>query len=159
MNELFTPFKSRGGRPRKFANPAALLSAFSEYLEDRKQRQISFMETEEGHVGESAVYKEKGKKKHHPLSIADFCVFLGCSRAWWNALPEDMEEAKSRIADYIFVFQLKGAEVGEFNPGIVARELGLAEKKQIEGGGENLTIVVRSQEEKEKLDNMRGLDI
>lgn len=131
MNELFVPFNAKGGRPRKFAYPTQLLNAFSEYLEDRKERFIEFGESEEGISGKSIISKTKKEVKHHPLSIADFCIFLGCSRAWWNALPEGFLGVKSYIGDYIFSYQLKGAEIGEFNANIVARELGLAEKKDI----------------------------
>lgn len=130
MNELFVPLKHAGGRPRKFAKPSMLLKAFQEYIEDRRKRTIRMEENEEGYVGNSGISKTKSKNVHHPLSIADFCVFLGCSRQWWNALPEEFNEVKSIISDYIFTYQLKGAEIGVFNSSIVARELGLADKRE-----------------------------
>lgn len=133
MNELFVPFNANAkGRPRKFANPKQLLNAFQEYLDDRKQRMISLEEEEIGYVGKSDVFKTKTKKIHHPLSIADFCVFLGCSREWWAKLPEEFLQVKGIISDYLFAYQLKGAESGAFNANIVARELGLADKREDE---------------------------
>lgn len=129
MSGLFVPFNVVG-RPRKFRQPIKLLEAFGEYLEDRKSREIEIKESEEGFYGEADHSKTKTKTFMHPLSIADFCIFLGMSRAWWNALPEEFLGVKEKIADYIFTYQLKGAEVGLFNANIVARELGLADKRE-----------------------------
>lgn len=158
MKELFVPFNAKGGRPRKFAYPTQMLKAFSDYLTDRMERSITFTESEVGEVGKSTINKDRTTIKHHPLSIADFCIYLGCSREWWAKLPDEFLQVKTYIADYIYTFQLKGAEVGEFNPNIVARELGLADKKQVDMG-DNVTIVVKDAEQKEKLQNMASLGV
>ena len=157
MDNLFVPFNAKVGRPRKFATPQALLKAFHDYLEDRKSRPLWTKETESGYIGESTMAKAKEKMKNHPLSIVDFCVYLGCSRNWWNELPSEFLGVKSRIADYIFSYQLKGAETGEFNANIVARELGLADKKELTG--ESINIIVNSPEEREKIEGMKDLQI
>lgn len=127
MNELFVPVV---GRPRKVKTPEQLLSLFKDYVQDRSERMLTFKEDEEGFVGQSEINKTKTKTKHHPLSIGDFCIFLGNCRNWWNELPPEFLGVKSYIADWIFHYQLKGAESGEFNANIVARELGLAEKRE-----------------------------
>lgn len=158
MNDLFVPFNPKGGRPRKFAYPSQLLTEFDKYVKDREQRAIQFSESENGVVGESLIKKEKVKIKHHPLSIVDFCIYLGCSRAWWNALPDEFLGVKNYISDYIFSYQLKGAEIGEFNANIVARELGLADKKEV-SAGEGVTIIVKDNEQKDKLENMGNLGV
>lgn len=157
MSNLFVPFNAKVGRPRKFANPQALLKAFHDYLEDRKSRPLVSKESEYGDVGESSISKTREKMKNHPLSIVDFCVYLGCSRNWWNELPSEFLGVKNRISDYIFSYQLKGAETGEFNANIVARELGLADKKEITG--ESINIIVNSPEEREKIEGMKDLQI
>lgn len=159
MNEYFVPLNAKVGRPRKFANPNQLLKAFQEYLEDRKERSVKMAEFEDGLVGETIINKEKSRVKHHPLSIVDFCVFLGCSREWWKKLPDEFLPIKSIISDYIFAYQLKGAENGEFNANLVARQLGLADKKEVAASGDGLTIVVNNQEQKEKLDKLNQLTI
>lgn len=156
MNELFVPIV---GRPRKVATPQKLLDLFKGYVEDRMNRLLCFEEKESGQIGESGVKKTKTKVKHHPLSIGDFCVSLGNSRHWWNELPEEFLEVKRYIADWIFHYQLKGAESGEFNANIVARELGLADKKEVAASGDNINIIVKSPEEKDKIDNLGGLGI
>lgn len=158
MDGLFVEFHpQKRGKPRKY-KPAELLDEFQKYIQDRMSNPIVEKEEEAGSVGEHT--SNKTKKKSHPqlLSVADFCVFLGCSRNWWNELPDEYLGVKSHISTYIDNFQLKGASIGVFNGNIVSRLLGLKEKTELTGG-DGLTIVVKSQEEKDKLDNMGGLSI
>ena len=158
MDGLFVDFHpQKRGKPRKY-KPAELLDEFQNYIQDRMSNPIVEEEEEAGSVGEHT--SNKTKKKSHPqlLSVADFCVFLGCSRNWWNELPDEYLGVKSHISTYIDNFQLKGASIGVFNGNIVSRLLGLKEKTELTGG-DGLTIVVKSQEEKDKLDNMGGLSI
>ena len=158
---LFVPYQpKRGrGRPRRIATPSQLDAVFAEYVADRQQRVIEMTEVEIGNVGESDINKTKSKRKTFPLSIEDFCVYLGVGRVWWNQLPEDFSRVKEKIFNYIYNHQLRGAITGEFNPNIVARQLGLADKKEVTTSGDGITIVVNSKEEKEKLDNLGGLEI
>ena len=158
MDGLFVEFHPpKRGRPRKF-RPAELLEQFEKYLLNRMANPIIEKEEERGRIGEHG--SSKTKEKSHPqlLSVADFCVFLGCSRNWWNELPDEFLGVKSHISTYIDNFQLKGASIGVFNANIVSRLLGLKDKTELTGG-DGLTIVVKSQEEKNKLDNIGGLSI
>lgn len=163
-NGLFVPFiteeeRNKVGRPRRVKTPKQLEQIFADYVKDREKREIVSMETETGSVGESDINKVKTKRKQFPLSIEDFCVYLGVGRVWWNQLPEEFSRVKERIYNYIFNHQLRGAISGEFNPNIVARQLGLADKKEVATSGDGLTIVVNNKEEKEKLDKLGGLEI
>lgn len=75
-----------------------------------------------------------------PYTIGGFCIFCGCSRHWWNELrtnsqsPDKQEylEVMTRIEDIIYTQKFEGAAVGAFNANIIARDLGLADKKEIE---------------------------
>lgn len=157
MDGLFVEFHpQKRGRPRKF-KPAELLEQFEKYILDRMSNPIIEKEKESGYIGKNGSAKTKEKSHPQLLSVADFCVFLGCSRNWWNELPDEFLGVKSHISTYIDNFQLKGASIGVFNVNIVSRLLGLKDKTEFTGEG--LTIVVKSQEEKEKLDNMGGLNI
>ena len=158
MDGLFVEFHpQKRGRPRKF-KPADLLDEFQNYIQDRMSNPIVEKEEEIGVVGKNPSAKTKEKSHPQLLSVADFCVYLGCSRNWWNELPDEYLGVKSHISTYIDNFQLKGASIGVFNANIVSRLLGLKEKTELTGG-DGLTIVVKSQEEKDKLDNMGGLSI
>ena len=158
MDGLFVEFHpQKRGRPRKF-KPAELLDEFQNYIQDRMSNPIVEKEEEIGVVGKNPSAKTKEKSHPQLLSVADFCVYLGCSRNWWNELPDEYLGVKSHISTYIDNFQLKGASIGVFNANIVSRLLGLKDKTELTGG-DGLTIVVKSQEEKDKLDNMGGLSI
>ena len=158
MDGLFVEFHpQKRGRPRKF-KPAELLDEFQNYIQDRMSNPIVETEEETGVVGKNSSAKTKEKSHPQLLSVADFCVYLGCSRNWWNELPDEYLGVKSHISTYIDNFQLKGASIGVFNANIVSRLLGLKDKTELTGG-DGLTIVVKSQEEKDNLDNMGGLSI
>lgn len=151
MDELFVPFKAKMGRPLKY-RPSALLKKFEEYLEERAANPITEVDSEEGNSGINRISKTTTKKHPCPISIRDFCIFLGTSYDWWKALGEDFFPVKSYIRTYIENFQLKGASIGAFNANIVSRLLGLVDKQQITHDGEQ--IIVLSQEEKDKLEHI-----
>lgn len=133
MKNLIVPYVPHSvGRPRKFKSPSEMEKAFLAYIEDRKNRELEIREDEEGYIGESEKAIAKIKTKTYPLSIDDFCVYLGVSREWWAKLPEEFLQVKERISTYLFNHQLNGALTGEYNANIVARRLGLADKQENE---------------------------
>lgn len=130
MGGLFVPFKPKG-RPPKYS-PKKLLDAFEGYLRDREANPIIVERVcEGGNSGASSYQKAKELERLHPLSIADFCVYLGCSRNWWNELSDEFLGVKGQIETYIQSYQLKGASIGMFNANIVSRLLGLADKQEV----------------------------
>lgn len=162
INALFVPFnaaKRLRGRPRKYT-PAQLLQEFENYVNERMAHPLVIEETEIGYVGKSAINKSKTKTIPQLLSIGDFCVHLGVSRNWWNELPEDFLGVTTHIRNFIEQYQLKGASAGVFNANIVARLLGLADKKDITSGGEKIDrIIVQTPEEKDRIERMKDLDV
>ena len=155
MDGLFVEFHpQKRGRPRKF-KPAELLEQFEKYLLDRMSNPIIEKEEESGYTGNNGSAKTKEKSHPQLLSVADFCVFLGCSRNWWNELPDEFLGVKSHISTYIDNFQLKGASIGVFIANIVSRLLGLKDKTEFTGGGIILRVET-DQETKELIEG--GLD-
>lgn len=157
---LFVPFNAgKRGRPRKYT-PQQLLKEFEEYVNDRLQRPIEIIETEEGYIGKSRIDKTKKKTIPHPLSVRDFCVHLGVGDTWWNQLPEDFSSVKSYIKGFLEDYQLKGAQSGIYNANIVSRLLGLADKKDITSDGKSLDrIIVENKDQKDKIEGMKDLDV
>ena len=140
MDGLFVEFRpQKRGRPRKF-KPSDLLDEFQNYIQDRMSNPIVETEEESGYAGQNSSAKTKEKSHPQLLSVADFCVFLGCSRNWWCELPDEFLGVKSHISTYIDNFQLKGASIGVFNANIVSRLLGLKDKTEFSGGGITLRI-------------------
>lgn len=152
MDGLFVEFHpQKRGRPRKF-KPADLLDEFQNYIQDRMSNPIVEKEKESGYAGQNSSAKTKEKSHPQLLSVADFCVFLGCSRNWWNELPDEFLGVKSHISTYIDNFQLKGASIGVFNANIVSRLLGLKDKTEISGGG----IILRVETDQETKEMIEG---
>ena len=149
MDGLFVPFNARMGRPPKYT-PSQLLKKFEEYTADREARPLVDMTTEQGKSGQNEIFKETKRVCPHPISIGDFCVFLGVGESWWRQLSEEFSSVKTRIGTYIAEYQLKGASSGVFNANIVARRLGLADKQQVTTEGQT-RIVVENAEQKAKL--------
>ena len=152
MDGLFVEFHpQKRGRPRKF-KPADLLGEFQNYIQDRMSNPIVEKEEESGYAGQNSSAKTKEKSHPQLLSVADFCVFLGCSRNWWNELPDEFLGVKSHISTYIDNFQLKGASIGVFNANIVSRLLGLKDKTELSGGG----IILKVETDEETKDAIMG---
>ena len=147
----FHPQTQKRGRPRKF-KPSALLDEFQNYIQDRMSNPIVEKEEESGYAGQNSSAKTKEKSHPQLLSVADFCVFLGCSRNWWNELPDEFLGVKSHISTYIDNFQLKGASIGVFNANIVSRLLGLKDKTELSGGG----IILKVETDEETKDAIMG---
>lgn len=151
------PQVGQRGRPRKY-KPAELLDKFQEYLRDRMENPIVETEEESGSSGQSK--NEKVRVKEHPqlISIADFCIFLGCSRNWWCELGDEFLGVKAYISTYIENFQLKGATIGVFNANIVSRLLGLKDKVDVSATGDGIKVYVDSAEERKKIEDIGGIE-
>lgn len=128
--------KRKRGRPRKFKKPAQLLEAAEQYFDwcDRNPW-YKCEKTKDGDI--------IGVPIQRPYSIVGFCVFLGCSeRFWWdlkNTAPPEFGETINKITSRIESQQFEGATVGVFNANIIARKLGLVDKKDVTTNGQNVT--------------------
>ena len=154
---LFVPFNAKFGRPPKYT-PRELLTKFQEYIEDREGRPIIVKKETSGFSGSNDTGSTTTEPIPQLLSITDFCVHLGTSLRWWGELPEDFSVVKDYIRAYIETYQLKGASAGIFNANIVARLLGLADKREV-SAGDGIQIVVNSKAEKEKIEKIGDLGI
>jgi len=76
-----------------------------------------------------------------PFTLEGFCTFLGMTKHWWyytrRVKKERGEEGYLAVMDMIeqILYQQKfeGAVLGFFNPGLVARSLGLREVHELTG--------------------------
>ena len=104
---------------------------------------------------------EQVEKKPRLVSIGGFLVFIGATRSWWGELDrsqQDFSAVKALIREFCEAYQKEMAATGIFNGNIISRLLGLAEKKVLDHNATS-TIVVRSEEEKEKLENIGNLGV
>ena len=149
------------GRPLHFT-PKQLAEKFQEYVWWCENNVIEIEEKKSGSIGMNLSSETKKITKQRLISVHGFLVYIGKSKRWWSQLSEGKQGAKfsylkESITDYCEDYQKEMAAAGLFNANIISRLLGLADKKELTG--ESINIIVNSQEEKEKLEGMKDLQI
>jgi len=90
-----------------------------------------------------------------PMSIESFCLYADIDRHTFLNYESNKEEYKdffqvtTRIRSVIESQQFEGATVGAYNPNIIARKLGLAEKTDINSNS-NMSFDTSGLSDKEK---------
>ncbi len=126
--------RSKHGRPALFESADLLWEAATEYFKATQTRKW----IKKDWVGKDAVEVER--ENETPFTLAGFCIYANASRHWWNELRKRKEESKdvdfleviTRIEDIMYTQKFEGAAVGAFNANIISRELGLADKQEVD---------------------------
>ena len=132
--EIANPL-NKGGRPRKYS-PKELWEKAVEYFEWIDANPFIAIEFK----GKDANMVEVPKKR--PYTIEGLCLYLNCGRRYLDDLEEsirgkndkkskDYSSVCSQIRGIIYTNKFEGASANFFNPMIIARDLGLAEKREI----------------------------
>lgn len=132
----FWKLRSKHGRDKLFADASLLWEAATEYFEWC-----------DGHPWNKTDFKGKDVElvlipTARPYSLSGLCLYLGCNSAYFRTFKAQMPEGEedfntviSRIEEVIYTQQFEGATVGAYNANIIARNLGLADKKEVEHSG------------------------
>ena len=149
------------GRPLHFT-PKQLAEKFEEYVKWSEENVMEFEEKQKGLQGNGYVDKTTKTFKQRLISVHGFLVFIGKTKRWWSQLSEGKQGEKfsylkETITEYCEDYQKELAASGHYNANIISRLLGLADKKELTG--ESINIIVNSQEEKEKLESMKDMQI
>lgn len=163
--DMYPPFVYHEvGRPLSY-RPKELLQKFVEYIEWAKAHPIENIYETSGTSFSGDSYGNTNKNlKPRLISIGGFLVFIGQTESWWSHLEdgkrgEEFFKVKDKIKNYCESYQKEMAAAGIFKENIISRLLGLKDKKEVENTGEGLRIVVNSEEEKQKLESMKDLQI
>lgn len=149
-------FWHRESRVKGIDNPRGLKASCAEYFDWAHENDLE----------EVKVFAFKGDSWNHEVarprafSLHALCVFLGISRARWEAMKvdEELAEVQAWAEDVIYQqkFELAAAEL--LNPSFIARDLGLADKRELGGiPGQPLGIAALTPEELDKELEARGL--
>jgi len=143
----FWKARAKHGRDKIFKTPKLMLEAAFDYfswVEDNPlTKQIIFQGVVQGN--ESLM---------RAMTIKGLCIFWGVNTRYLDDfisnLKLDTEEGKdfssvtSTIKEIIETQKFEGASAGLLNPNIIARDLGLTDKKELSGSVENpLTLVIQ----------------
>ena len=146
-NNYYT-LRKRSGRKRIFEDPADMEAAIEEYIQDCQDNPLYSTEQKKGNTVIPKGYKGKIPDSlvdiplSRPFTLAGLCVYMGTSRAYWNAFRSNLKPDESSIdKDFLDVItrteemfyqqKFEGATIGKFNANIIARDLGLVDKQEL----------------------------
>ena len=126
----FWKLRSKHGRDKLFEAPDLLWDAACEYFEwceDNPLIEVDFK-------GKDADRVELPKMR--AFTLHGLCLYLDVNTKYFNdfrdAKHDGFSEVLTRIIEVIYHQKFTGAAAGFLNPSIIARDLGLADKKEIE---------------------------
>lgn len=133
--------RSKHGRDALFADAQLLWEQAVKYFEWCDDNPLY----ESDHMVVNKSLKEIDKPLKRPYTLQGLCIYLGCGSTWWRDFKKnpktyigDFPSVMEQIEEVIYEQKFAGAAVGQFNSNIIARDLGLAEKKEIQG---NLGVI------------------
>jgi hypothetical protein len=124
--------RSSHGRNPIFATPDDLWSACLEY----------FDWVEANPLYEDKVTSYQGVNTHEPvakmraMTVSGLCIYLDIGRSTWDDYrdKEGFSGIVSRVDEIIRTQKFQGAAADLLNPNIIARDLGLSDKQELEHG-------------------------
>lgn len=127
----FWEARTTHGRDKIFATSDDLWKAACEYFEDTSSR----VWIKDDWVGKDA--KKVERKTSPPFTLSGLFLFLDIDRATFDNYStkeeyKDFFAVCSRIREVIWTQKFEGAAVGAFNPSIIASEIGLVSKKEMD---------------------------
>lgn len=134
------------GKPLAFPTPINMLDAIVEYFEAVDDNPYLIHDF----VGKDA--SSVNRRHHRPYTWHALCLYLGYNTIYFNRFEEQCTEKGFRggdqyckvithARDIIYDNKFSGASSGIFSHHIIARDLGLADKKQIEGGDKPIQLL------------------
>jgi hypothetical protein len=138
VGNQFWKLRSKHGRDKLFTTPELLWEAACEYFEwcdenpfhKREAKSVSGGGREPGSI------ETVDLPVMRPYTLQGLCIYLDCNTKYFNDLAdanhEGFSEVITRIREVIYNQKFSGAASGFFNANIIARDLGLADKKDVE---------------------------
>lgn len=122
----FWKLRSKHGRDKIFQTPEILLEACYEYFEATDKRKWNKIEYHGKDATQCLVPQET------PYTLTGLFIFLDIDQSTWVLYRERKEFIKviTHVENIIYTQKFEGAAVGAFNQSIIARDLGLADKKE-----------------------------
>lgn len=139
------------GRKRIFEKPPQLLKACYEYFEWCDNNPLHKLEQLKS---PGKPYRDENGKMVQPeqtiqlavlrpYTIHGLCIHLGVNTKYFNDFKkgcnDDFSEVITHVEDIIYTQKFEGAAAGLLVPNIIARDLGLADKKDITTQGDKIT--------------------
>lgn len=126
LGNQFWKIRSKHGVDKIFSNPDILWEAATEYFEWCDANPLKSYEWN----GKDPVKCDLDKMRAYTLK--GLCIYLGCDEDLISRYEkyEGFLDVCTRIRNVIFTQKFEGAAAGLLNHNIIARELGLVDKKE-----------------------------
>ena len=143
----FWKARAKHGRDKIFKTPEAMLGAAFDY----------FTWVEANPLTKAIVYQgvvTGNEELMRAMTIKGLCIYWGVNTQYLNDFigsldvedeySKDFSSVISTIKEIIETQKFEGASAGLLNPNIIARDLGLTDKKELSGSVENpLTLIIQ----------------
>lgn len=134
-NRIWASRKRAGLKPR-YQNPDDLWTdcvAYFEWVHDNPLQEVKL-------VSYQGVSKQISVPKMRAMTLAGLWLHIGIAAETWNDWRKnrtDLSEVIARVEMVIYEYKFTGAAADLLNPNIIARDLGLADKSDVQHLGEN----------------------
>lgn len=135
IGNQFWKLRSKHGRDKLFASPELLWEEACKYFEWIDANPLQ----EEVVFHSNGVITKDFLNKKRPYTIQGLCLYLDCNAVYLNQFESNLKEDEkdfskiiTRIREIIYNQKFEGATSGFFNANIIARDLGLADKREQE---------------------------
>jgi len=122
--------RSKHGRDKIFATPEIMWDAACEYFNWCIDNPWIAQEIH----GKDPQLCEVAKVR--PFTLTGLCIYLGINTKYFfdfkQNCSKDFSEVVTRIEEIIYTQKFEGAATGFFNANIIARDLGLIDKKELD---------------------------
>lgn len=137
----FWKLRSKHGRDRLFTEPTLLQEAASEYFEWCEAN--PWVKNEAIKSGDEAG-RIIAIPTARPFTLSGLCIYLGVNTQYFGDFKDGLKPTESEtdkdfslvithVEEVIRTQKYEGAAVGAFNANIIARDLGLTDKKELGG--------------------------
>jgi hypothetical protein len=145
IGNQFWKLRSKHGRDKLFETPDLLWEAACEYFQWCENTPFYKCEAKTVNIGDYQSQIEIAKiPTIRPFTLHGLCIYLGCHSKYFNdfeaANHKDFSNVITRIKEIIYEQKFTGAASGFFNANIIARDLGLADKREVEKVKKKLTF-------------------
>jgi len=143
LGNQFWKQRSSHGRKPIFDDPVKLWEACCEY----------FQWVEDNPLLEEKIFPYMGENtrvdihKMRAMTLTALRVFIDMTAETWSQYKrrKDFTEVVSRVEEIIYAQKFEGASSGMLNANIIARDLGLADKKEVGSDPEKPVVVIASE--------------
>lgn len=137
IGNQFWKARSKHGRNRLFASADLLWEACCEYFQWVEDNPLLEMKP----FAYQGVVIQEPVAKMRAMTINGLCLFLDIDETTWRAWREvdDFSTVVSKAEKIIYEQKFTGAAADLLNPNIIARDLGLADKKDIGSSDGSMT--------------------